>query len=126
MKITSMKLIGIVVIFIIGVIHLIMLPGEYEEALYMGVLFGFNFLGSIIAAVAIYRNISWGWILGFIVAIGSLTGYILSRTVGLPGMEVEEWINPYGLMSLIMEAVFIVLVLRRSPWKEALTNRIYE
>ena len=120
MKTKYLEWIGIALIAVIGVIHLILMRGEYEEAHYMGMLFAANFVGAIIAAVGIYRGSNWGWILGFLVAAGSLAGYILSRTVGLPGMEIEEWLDPYGVVSLVLEAVFIVLIVQRAPWKGAM------
>jgi hypothetical protein len=108
---------GIVLMSIIGVIHLILMRGEYDEAHYLGMLFAANFVGAIVSAVGIYRDSFWGWMLGFLVSAGSLAGYILSRTVGLPGMEVEEWLNPYGILSVLLEAVFFALLIWRAPWK---------
>ena len=117
MKPKTLEWIGIILITIVGVIHLILMRGEYEEAHYMGMLFAANFVGAIIAAVGIYRVSLWGWILGFFVAAGSLVGYILSRTVGLPGMEIESWLDPYGMLSLVLEVIFFALVIQRVPWK---------
>jgi hypothetical protein len=34
----------------------------------------------------------------------------VSRTVGLPGLEVDdEWFEPMGLASLVVEGLFVVL-----------------
>jgi threonine/homoserine efflux transporter RhtA len=101
---------------IIGLVHLYMVPQEYGEVAYMGVLFGINFIAAIIAAVGIYRQENWGWLLGVGIAIGSLIGYILSRTVGLPGMEIEAWLQPIGVLSLVVELAFIMLVMVKKPW----------
>jgi hypothetical protein len=117
MKSKNLEWIGIVLITIIGIIHLILMRGEYEEAHYIGMLFAANFVGAIIAAVGIYRGSLWGWVLGFLVAAGSLVGYILSRTVGLPGMEIEEWLNPYGMLAAVLELIFFVLLVQKAPWK---------
>jgi hypothetical protein len=54
--------------------------------------------------------------LGLLIAAGSIAGYCWSRTVGMPGMSVEEWFTPYGVTALIVEGVFIVLVLF-CPWR---------
>lgn len=75
-----------------------------------------NFLGTLVSAYGIYRRKIWGWLLGFAIATGSLVGYIWSRTAGLPGLEVDAWITPWGLVSLISECLFILLVFLR-PWK---------
>ena len=122
MKTKNLEWIGVVLITIIGVIHLILMRGEYDEAHYMGMLFAANFVGAIIAAVGIYRGSLWGWILGFLVAAGSLVGYILSRTVGMPGMEIEAWLDPYGVLSLVMEVIFIALVVQKVPRKGAVQS----
>jgi len=105
----------------IGLIHLALAPGEYAEAPYLGLLFAANFVGAIIAAVGIYRGQVWGWALGILIAAGSIIGYILSRTVGLPGMEIEAWLDPFGLLSLLVEAAFIALFFTIKPraWQTA-------
>jgi hypothetical protein len=121
-KTKNLEWIGVVLITIIGVIHLILMRGEYDEAHYMGMLFAANFVGAIIAAVGIYRGSLWGWILGFLVAAGSLVGYILSRTVGMPGMEIEAWLDPFGVLSLVMEVIFIALVVQKVPRKGAVQS----
>jgi len=110
MKTRIIQLFGIVIILGIGIIHFLMAPVEYEEARYVGVLFGANFLASVIAALGILRGKTWGWALGLLIAAGSLTGYVLSRTVGMPGMEVEEWFGLYDLLAMALEVAFILIV----------------
>ncbi len=122
MKSKNLEWLGVILITIVGAIHLILMRGEYEEAHYLGMLFAANFVGAIIAAIGIYRDSLWGWILGFLVAAASLLGYFLSRTVGLPGMEIESWLDPYGVLSLLLEAIFIVLVIQKAPWKGAVQS----
>jgi hypothetical protein len=92
-------------------LHLVIAQGEYEEAAYMGYLFAANFFGSLIAAFGIYHRQRWGWWLGLVIAAGSIAGYIWSRTFGMPGMNVEEWLAPYGVVSLSVEAAFIFVFL---------------
>ena len=103
---------GISLIVVVGLIHLIDAPGDLQEAPYQGLLFVANFFGAITAAIGIYRGRRWGWILGALVAGGALVGYVISRTVGLPGLPVEEeWLEPLGLLSLLVEALFMGLYL---------------
>src|SRR5919199_4213431 len=103
---------GISVIVIVGLIHLIGAPEDLEEAPYQGVLFLANFFGAILAAIGIYRGRNWGWSLGALVAGGAFAGYVISRTVGLPGLPVEEeWLEPLGLLSLLVESLFVGLCL---------------
>jgi uncharacterized membrane protein YfcA len=115
---------GISVIVIVGLIHLIGAPEELEEAPYQGLLFLANFFGALTAAIGIYRGRSWGWSLGTLVSVGAFIGYVISRTIGLPGLPVEEeWLEPLGLLSLLIEALFMGLCLalfvrprRRQGW----------
>jgi hypothetical protein len=103
---------GISLILVVGLIHLIDSPEDLEEGSYQGFLFLANFLGALAAAVGIYRGNRWGWGLGCLVAGGAFAGYMLSRTMGLPGLPVEtEWLEPLGVLSLIVEAVFVGLCL---------------
>jgi len=116
MKYRLFQWLGFTLILIIGTIHLLMAPVEFEETRYVGALFGVNFLGSIFAASGILRNRAWGWATGLLISAGALVGYILSRTVGLPGHAIEEWFFPYGIVSIIAESLFILVILTK-PWR---------
>ena len=100
-----------------GILHLYRAPQEFVEAQYLGILFVINFLGAIYAALKIFSNELWGWIIGLVVVLGSAAGYILSRTVGLPGMEIEPWLDPIGLTALAVEGFFIIALISSKPWK---------
>jgi hypothetical protein len=103
---------GVSLILVIGLIHLIDSPEDLEVGSYLGFLFLANFLGALAAAAGIYRGNRWGWALGFFVAGGAFVGYVISRTAGLPGLPVEaEWLEPLGVLSLIVEALFVGLCL---------------
>lgn len=105
---------GIALILITGLVHLIDAPDAFEEATYKGVLFVLNALGALIAAIGIWRGQRLsGWVLGLVVAAGALLGYVLSRTVGLPGLpaEPDEWFEPLGVVSMIAEVLMTVLAL---------------
>lgn len=102
---------GIALILATGLIHLIEAPENLEEALYKGVLFFLNAAGALIAAVGILRGQrGWGWSLGGMIAFGSIVGYVISRTVGLPGLEVDDdWLEPLGLAALFAEGAYLAL-----------------
>jgi uncharacterized membrane protein YfcA len=103
---------GISLVVVVGLIHLINSPEDLAEGSYTGVLYLANFFGAILAAIGIYRGRSWGWALGALVSVGAFVGYVISRTVGLPGLPVEEeWLEPLGLLSLLVEALFVGLYL---------------
>ena len=107
---------AIIITLEMGLLHLMTAQGEYEEAAYMGYLFVGNFVVALLAAYGIYRRQLWGWLLGLFIAIGSIAGYAWSRTQGMPGMEVEEWFTPYGVVAMAVEGVFVLLFILR-PWK---------
>jgi uncharacterized membrane protein YfcA len=99
---------GISLIVVVGLIHLINSPEDLQEGSYTGLLYLANFFGALAAAVGIYRGKRWGWTLGLLVAGGAFAGYVISRTVGLPGLPVEaEWLEPLGVLSLLVEGLFV-------------------
>ncbi|MBA3944050.1 MAG: hypothetical protein H0X37_05745 [Herpetosiphonaceae bacterium] len=103
---------GIILILLTGLIHVIDAPSSFGDATYKGLLFVANALGALVSAVGIYRGSrSWGWGLGLLVAGGAFVMYIISRTVGLPGLEPDVWLEPLGIASLIVEALFVGLTL---------------
>ena len=120
---TTVKLFGIAAIVATGLIHLGDAPDAFGEATYKGLLFVANGVFALVAAVGVYRDQrAWGWSLGLLVAGGAFIGYVLSRTVGLPGLppEPDAWLEPMGVASFIAEGLFIMLVLvaRLRPSRE--------
>lgn len=101
---------GIALMVVVGLIHMVDAPDSFSEAAYKGVLFAANGLGAALAAFGIYQRRTWGWDLGGLVAAGAFVGYVVSRTVGLPGLGVDDaWLEPLGVLSLVVEAVFVGL-----------------
>jgi len=108
---------GITLILIIGGIHVIDAQESFSDAVYKGWLFYANGLASVIAAYGIYHKHNWAWELALCIAVGSLGGYIASRTVGLPFIpaEPENWFEPLGVISIIAEILLIgVFIAKRS------------
>src|SRR5215217_684354 len=108
---------GVLLIVACGLIHLISAPDHLQEATYVGVLFLANAAGALVAALGIYRDRLWGWLLGALVAGGAFVMFMVSRFVGLPGYQehVGMWIGDtagdrLGIPSLIVEAPFVALV----------------
>ncbi len=107
------KLNGIVLVVATGVIHLVQVPHHFEIATYLGWLFIANFLGTLLAAVGIYRGAMWGWLLGIFIAGASFVLFLVSRTFGLPATHEElvgHW-STLGIVSLIVEGLFVWLYL---------------
>jgi len=86
------------------------LPGDQSP---MWLKYGFYMveITSTISAVLLIRGKTFGWLLGLGSSIGPMTGYILSRTVGIPGDrgDVGNWGYVLGTVSLIIEGSFLVL-----------------
>ena len=92
-----------------GLIHLVLTPEHLEEAAYLGLLFLSYFAGAVVAAFGIYRGRRWGWVLGALIAAGALVAYVVSGTVGLPGMEPEGLLEPVGVVTKLVETLFLGL-----------------
>ncbi len=104
------KLVGaaISLIVVVGLVHVIDATANLQD--YQGPLELGNFFGALVAAIGIYRGNRWGWALGALVAVGAFAGYVISRTVGLPGLPIDdEWLEPLGILSLMVETLFIGL-----------------
>lgn len=105
--------VAIALIIVVGLIHLVDAPDNFNEATYKGVLFALNGLAALLAAYGIYTRRAWGWWLGLLVAGGALVMYIVSRTIGLPIIGVDDaWLEPMGVLSLMVEAGFVALFVR--------------
>lgn len=116
MKSKIMQWLAIVLSLETGLLHLLTSQGWFLQAPYVGYLFLANFLACLVAAYGIYRQQFWGWALGLVISLGSILGYVWSRTLGLPGTVVEAWFSPVGLVALAVESLFILLMLFR-PWR---------
>jgi hypothetical protein len=105
---------AIALIVVTGLIHLVSAPDDFSEAAYKGAMFVANGFAALIAAAGIYRGSkTWGWGLGLLVAGGAMVMYVVSRTIGLPGLGVDDaWFEPIGVLSLLVEGAYVVLALR--------------
>ncbi|MGI8550000.1 MAG: hypothetical protein ACR2PL_04250 [Dehalococcoidia bacterium] len=109
---------AVALILIVGGIHLVEAPDQFNDATYKGLLFLANATGALIAAAAIGGGLRWGRPLGVLVAGGATVAYVVSRTVGLPGLPVDPaWFEPAGVLSLVGEGLFIVLALKLPRWQ---------
>jgi hypothetical protein len=118
-----LKRLAVAAIIATGLIHLDLAREAFGDAAYKGWLFVANGVGALVAAVGVYRDQPvLGWLLGAVMAGGALLGYVLSRTVGLPGLpaEPDAWLEPLGVVSLVCEGLFLLLfaVARRRPSSE--------
>jgi hypothetical protein len=104
------RLAGVVLILAVGAIHLLEAPAHFEAAVYLGVLFVINFVGTLAAALGIFRGAKgWGWTLGALISVLSLLAYLASRQFGLPGFAeaAGKWDEPLGTLAMILEGLFL-------------------
>ena len=113
MTFRTLRSLGMALLVGSGLIHLIIVPDalyDHPAAQYINVLFVINFVGTLVAAFGMRRKtMTWGWLLGVVISAGSIIGYVLSRTIGLPGVGIESWVIPIGLFSLVCEGGFIIV-----------------
>jgi uncharacterized membrane protein YagU involved in acid resistance len=103
---------GICLIIIIGAVHLWDASDSFKDAIYKGWLFVVNGVFSLVVALGILlANKKWAWVLGFLIALGSMMAYVASRTIGLPLLapEPDAWFEPLGVVAVLSELLFIVL-----------------
>jgi hypothetical protein len=82
-----------------------------REPTYVGVGYIVLEVEAVVAAVALMvSGASMSWLLALGIAAGPLAGYILSRSVGLPGYtdDIGKWDEPLGILSLIVEGLLVV------------------
>jgi hypothetical protein len=105
---------GGVAIALVGIIHLVLASEYFEEEPYIGYLFVAGGAGALLVAVGLWRGPQrLAWALGAVIAVGMGVGFVLSRTVGLPGFHETEW-ESSGIASLVLEVAYLVGLVRAS------------
>ena len=104
-----------------GLLHLVLAPEYMSEQTYLGVLFIAGGIAVIAVAARLWsRDDAGAWALGSLIAAGMAVGFVLSRTVGLPGFHESEW-ELSGLVSLVLEVGFVGLAASALRRPQALT-----
>ena len=97
---------------VVGLIHIVLAPEYASEEAYLGVLFVLGGLALGVLAVRLWRaDDTPAWLLGSLTMAAMGVGFVLSRTVGLPGFHEGEW-ELSGLVCLVLEAGFLGLAAR--------------
>ena len=94
----------------VALIHLLEVQNKYQEVPYLGIGYVALIVVSIIAgALLLHSNSRVGWVLAGGAALGTIVGFILTRTVGLPQSsgDIGNWLEPMGLASLFVEAIVV-------------------
>ena len=104
-----------------GALHLALAPEYLEEEPYVGVLFILGGIAAVAVAVRLWKGRDpLAWLLAALLAAGMAVGFVLSRTVGLPGFHEAEW-ELSGLVSLVLEGGVVALAIPAA--RQALPER---
>ncbi|QIY74482.1 hypothetical protein HEP84_40640 [Streptomyces sp. RLB1-33] len=104
--VTALGLLGI------ALIHLLDLPGKLKETPYLGAAYIVLIVASVaVAEYLMRRHDRRAWLAATALAAAVLLGYVVNRSVGLPGAmdDIGNWLEPLGLASMFVEAVVVVL-----------------
>ncbi len=116
---TPVKVLGILLIVIIGLLnfhipHFLLESRNTSSAssdLLELVLLA-NVIGALVAAVGILRDVRWAWYVGVVVVGIAVVLYLAQETVGLPGLP-KAWLEPSRIVALLVEALFVILAWRQ-------------
>lgn len=96
----------------IALIHLLDLPGKFSETPYLAWMYIALIASALVLAGEIVRSgASRAWGAAAALSLGAVTGYILTRTTGLPQAhgDIGNWGEPLGMASLFVEGLVTAL-----------------
>ena len=119
----TLRIIGALAALVSAGIHLWEYFGNGYDQTGVGVPFLINGIGGVIIVILLLTWRHWIPLL-LLLGFGALTlaGYIVSATVGLLGVT-ETWDNVMGWISMIVEAIAIVVALLAASREGYLTRR---
>jgi hypothetical protein len=98
----------------IALIHVLDLPGKLRETPYLGAAYlGLIATSLCLAELMLRRDDRRLWVATAGLAAAVALGYVVSRTVGLPGAmdDIGNWLEPLGLASLFVEGTVVLVAL---------------
>ena len=96
----------------VALIHLLDLPGKFDETPYLAWMYIGLIAGCLAVAVRLVRSGDpRAWTATVLLPLGALVGYTLTRTIGLPQAmdDIGNWSEPLGLASLFVEGSLVAL-----------------
>jgi hypothetical protein len=96
----------------VALIHLLDLPGKFQETPYLAWLYICLIVACVLAAAGLIRGTDpRAWTAAALLPLGAIVGYALTRTVGLPQAmdDIGNWTEPLGLASLFVEGSLVAL-----------------
>jgi hypothetical protein len=110
------RLLAVVGMAGIAVIHILDAPDTFEGVKYIFWLYIAIIVGAIpISLLLLQWSSRLAWIGPALLAAGPLIGYLLTRSVGLPGDsgDIGNWLDSLGLASMFVETAVLSLSLAR-------------
>ena len=99
------RAVGVVGFASVALIHVLDLPGKLHETPYLGAAYVALIAGMMVAAFLLIRgDTRKGWALGGGLAVATVVGYAVNRTMGMPQAtdDIGNWLEPLGLASLFL------------------------
>ena len=113
---TSARVLAVLGIAAIAVIHILDAVGTFSDSRYIFWLYMAIVIGAVpISMLLLHWPSPLAWLGVAALAVGPLLGYLLTRTVGLPGdsADIGNWLDTLGLASLFAETGVLSLALTR-------------
>jgi hypothetical protein len=110
------RLLAVVGLAGIAVIHVLDAPDTFDGAKYIFWLYIAIIAGAIPFSLLLLQWSSrLAWVGAALLAAGPLVGYLLTRSVGLPGDngDIGNWLDSLGLASMFVEVAVLSLSLTR-------------
>ena len=98
-----------------SLIHVLDLPGKWAETRYLGVGYLLVIAASLVLAEVIStRNDKRALYASALLSVAILSGFIIDRTVGLPGatQDIGNWTEPLGLAYLFVGTITVWVTVR--------------
>jgi hypothetical protein len=100
------RAVGVVGLCGIALIHLLDSISKFSETPYVAWMYVALMAGSVVVAAGLVHSRDRRlWLAAGLLAVSAISGYVLSRTVGLPNAkdDIGNWTEPLGLASLFVE-----------------------
>lgn len=110
-RLPTLELAAIAALGSVIAIHATELAGKVDEVRYLGAGYLALIAASLIAIVMLTVGDQRRWWVAAVTAGSTLTGYILTRTVGLPGSQgdIGNWSEPLAVWSMVSEIIILLL-----------------
>jgi hypothetical protein len=120
------RAVGAVGVAGIGLIHLLDAPGTFADTRYVFWMYVALMIGSLVVAAELVRSgSSLAWAGAIVLGASAVTGFVLSRTTGLPADtgDIGNWSEPLGMASLWVEGCVVALGTGALAMRGALARR---